>query len=151
MPTPTQIALVGVLFAVGASSQVVLPNNQRSKVDNSSAELSQEHLWNGSSRHGAEMKVLFGYYGYYNQSRYRACLAVVFLGQPDLGLGVVRPVFRWHLRIIKIDPRVIRNTWVMSFWLDPVWRMPTFPLHKSAPNWRLMVANYLIWSWEILD
>ena len=51
-----------LFLAVGASSHAVLPNNQRSKVDNSPAELPQEHCWKGSIRHVADMKVLFGYY-----------------------------------------------------------------------------------------
>jgi hypothetical protein len=46
--------------------------------------------------------------------------------------------------------RVIRNTWAMSFWLDPALRIPTILLHKSALNWCIMVVNYLMWSWERL-
>ena len=86
------------LLCSRASSQVVLPNNQRSKVDTLPADLPQEHWWKGSSRHGVFAQLLR-----HNRSRYRSRLAVLSLGQPDLGLGVVRPVSQWRFRILEIS------------------------------------------------
>ena len=96
----TQVTFVDIFFVVRASSQFILLNNQRSKVDNSSAELSQEYWWNGSKRHEAEMKVLLGYY--------------ITVGA-DIGhvLGVIIPVSWLHFRILDIDPWVILN-WLIA-------------------------------------
>ena len=50
--TPTQIALVGVLFAVGTLSQVILPNNHRCHRNSDETDPVV-----------TEMRALFGYYG----------------------------------------------------------------------------------------
>ena len=60
-------------------------------------------------------------------------------------------VSRWLFGILKIDPWAIRNTYVISFWLDPIWSIPPVLLHKCALNGCLTVVNDLIWSWESLS
>ena len=155
---------VYVFFAVGASSQVVLPNNQCSKVDNSPADLSQEHWWNRSSRQGAEMEVSFGYYGMsscgflgttrsWPRSRY-TCLPITlqdFKGQTLLkgrGLSLIEPnkraLINWLIAITECltGPACLVkyfNTSPAVLTLDRVSTKVTY----FRPPWKL---NIMSWS-----